>query len=119
MAPSNFGPFGGDLLIGNKGNGTIDAYNFTTGVLAPFILANGTPFEEPGLSALAFGNGVTGNSDAVYFTAGINNQQDGLFGSISLSVVPEPSSGLLLILGGLIVGACQVARNRVKNRETS
>ena len=55
--------------------------------------------------------------DTLYFTAGINDQKDGLFGSISF--VPEPSSGLLLILGGLIVGACQAARHRLKTRETT
>jgi hypothetical protein len=61
-------------------------------------------------------NGPPGRTDTLYFTAGINDQKDGLFGS--LTFVPEPSSGLLLILGGLGVGLCQVARRR-RNRNAT
>ena len=119
IAPSNFGTFSGDLLIGNLYDSKIDAYNLGPAVpqFEGSITVN-TGFASPvGLWALAFGNGVTGDMDTLYFTAGINDQKDGLFGSISF--VPEPSSGLLLILGGLIVGACQAARHRLKTRETT
>ena len=108
-----------DLLIGNLYDSKINAYSL--GPAVPQFegsITVDTSFTPPvGLWALAFGNGRTGNLDTLYFTAGINDQKDGLFGSIS--VVPEPSSGLLLILGGLIVGACQAARHRRKTRETS
>ncbi len=119
IAPSNFGTFSNDLLIGNLYDSKINAYNLGPAVPQPVgSITVDTGFTSPvGLWALAFGNSVTGNSDTLYFTAGINDQKDGLFGSIS--VVPEPSSGLLLILGGLIVGACQAARHRVENRETT
>ncbi len=120
IAPSNFGTFSNDLLIGNLYDSKINAYSLgSTPQFQGSITVDTGPASQVGLWALAFGNGSSGQSDTLYFTAGINDQNDGLFGSISLSVVPEPSSGLLLILGGLIVGACQVARNRVKNRETS
>ena len=116
IAPSNFGTFSNDLLIGNLYDSKIDAYSLgaTTPQFQGSITVD-TGFASPvGLWALAFGNGVTGQSDTLYFTSGINNQKDGLFGSIRLNVIPEPSSGLLLILGGLIIGACQAARHRCK-----
>jgi len=119
IAPPNFGKFSNDLLIGNLFDSTITAYNLGPAVPQPVgsITVDTGSTSPVGLWALAFGNGTTGRMDTLYFTAGINNQQDGLFGSIS--IVPEPSSGLLLILGGLIVGACQAARHRRKTRETS
>ena len=118
IAPSNFGTLSGDLLIGNLYDSKINAYSLGSTPQLQGSITVDTSFASPvGLWALAFGNGTTGNSDTLYFTAGINDQQDGLFGSIGF--VPEPSSGLLLILGGLIVGACQAARHRRKTRETS
>jgi uncharacterized protein (TIGR03118 family) len=115
IAPSNFGTFSNDLLIGNLYDSKINAYSLGSTPQFQGSITVDTGFASPvGLWALAFGNGVTGRSDTLYFTSGINDQEDGLFGSISLSVVPEPSSGLLLILGGLIIGACQAARHRCK-----
>jgi uncharacterized protein (TIGR03118 family) len=111
----NFGPFSGDLLIGNLYDSKIDAYNLTpsTPHFDGSITVN-TSFTSPvGLWALAFGNGHSGNSDFLYFTAGINDQKDGLFGSINF--VPEPSSYVLLALGGLSLAILQVAR-RVSSR---
>jgi uncharacterized protein (TIGR03118 family) len=111
IAPStNFGPFSGDLLVGNLYNSKIDAYNLTTLHLDGSISVS-TSFSSPvGLWALAFGNGHSGLSDYLYFTSGINDQKDGLFGSINF--VPEPSSYVLLTLGGLSLGLIQVARRR-------
>ncbi len=102
LAPSGFGQFANDLLIGNLGDGRINAYNPTTfASLGQLTLNNGTVFSEPGLWSLSFGNQGAGfNSNTLYFTAGINNEQDGLFGAIS---VPEPSSWLL---GLIAIGTC-------------
>jgi PEP-CTERM motif len=50
-----------------------------------------------GLWALDFGNGTTGLADTLYFTSGINDQKDGLFGSITN--VPEPSTWALMVAG--------------------
>jgi uncharacterized protein (TIGR03118 family) len=109
IAPkSGFGPFSGDLLVGNLYNSKIDAFNPTTLKFDGSITVN-TGFASPvGLWALAFGNGKTGLTNTLYFTSGINDQKDGLFGSVSF--VPEPGSGLLLILGGVTIGLFQVAR---------
>ncbi|MGO9274842.1 MAG: TIGR03118 family protein [Terriglobia bacterium] len=112
LAPASFGPFGGDLLVGNKGNGTIDAFTTAGVFVGQLTLANGSTFMEPGLWGLAFGNAGPGfDPNTLYFTAGIsqgpgdNIYTAGLFGSIS--VVPEPASAILLGLGMIVLcGVC-------------
>jgi len=94
LAPSNFGSFSNELLVGNFGDGHINAYDPIHGnFLGQLKLANGQPFQEDDLWALRFGNGATDKTGAVlaptntlYFTAGINDQKDGLLGT--LRVVP-------------------------------
>ena len=62
--------------------------------------AQNNPIANTGLWGLKFGNGGNGgNPNILYFAAGIQDEQEGLFGSISL--VPEPSSVLLAGLGGV------------------
>jgi uncharacterized protein (TIGR03118 family) len=109
LAPSTFGQFGGDLLVGNKANGQINAFDPTTGAfLGTLMNASGQPIANPGLWGLAFGTGSQGfDPNTLYFTAGIgqvggNIYTDGLFGAISL--VPEPPSALLLGLGMILLG---------------
>jgi uncharacterized protein (TIGR03118 family) len=84
MAPAGFGKFGGDLLVGNFGNGRINAFNPANGrFLGALSNARGKPLVIPGLWALGFGNGQSaGPTATLFFTAGINNQSDGLFGSL-------------------------------------
>ena len=101
LAPSGFGPFGGDLLVGDKGDGRILAFNPNSGAFLGFLLGtNGNPIANSGLWGLTFGNGAS-NSDpnTLYFVAGINGETDGLFGTIR--AVPEPSSMALLGLGSV------------------
>jgi uncharacterized protein (TIGR03118 family) len=99
MAPSSFGQFAGDLLVGNFGDGKINAYNATTGKwIGTLDDVNGNPLVIDGLWALTIGNGVSGGSlNTLYFTAGPNGESDGLFGS--LSAAPEPSTWTMLLLG--------------------
>ena len=118
LAPSTFGPFGGDLLVGNKSDGTINAFNPTTGAfLGTLTDANGNPIADPGLWGLAFGNGSQDfDPNTLYFAAGVGFQggdiyADGLFGSISF--VPEPASAILLGLGMIVLcGVCQWGSRR-------
>jgi uncharacterized protein (TIGR03118 family) len=117
LAPSNFGPYSNDLLVGNFGfgDGKINVYNPTTGqFLGNLTDANGNPIAIEGLWAIAFGNGGNpsngtggGDKNALYFAAGINRTApnsfgatDGLFGSIrfvapktSLDEPSDPGSG--------------------------
>ena len=85
MAPATFGKFAGDLLVGNFGDGLINAYNPTTGALVGTLQnGSGANLAIPGLWALTFGNGGSGgDKDTLYFTAGPGLQQHGLLGSIS------------------------------------
>jgi uncharacterized protein (TIGR03118 family) len=93
LAPSAFGSFSNDLLIGNFGNGEILAYNpLTDAFVGTLDGNNGLPLTNDFLWALETrAPGGTFNPDAVYFTAGINDQQDGLFGEITLTT-PEPAT---------------------------
>ncbi|HWW03514.1 MAG TPA: TIGR03118 family protein [Candidatus Acidoferrum sp.] len=84
-APAGFGGFAGDLLVGNFGDGRINAFNPTNGVwLGTVNDTNGIPVSIQGLWALAFGNGGSGGeTHTLYFTAGLNGENDGLFGSLA------------------------------------
>jgi uncharacterized protein (TIGR03118 family) len=83
LAPAGFGRFSGALLVGNFGNGRINAYDPQTGeFLGRLHHENGRPIEVEGLWALRFGNGITGNPTTLLFTAGIDDEAHGLFGAI-------------------------------------
>ena len=88
MAPASFGLFGGDLLIGNFGDGHINAYqeqpDGTFELVGGLRTTDGQRLAIDGLWALQFGHGATANGpiDTLFFTAGPNDEADGLFGSI-------------------------------------
>lgn len=85
LAPSTFGTFAGDILIGNLGDGKITAFDPTTGAAKGQLKgANGQPIVLKGLWALTFGNGGQGGMTSVlYFTSGPNAYAHGRFGSIT------------------------------------
>src|SRR5712671_486407 len=86
LAPAGFGELSGALLIGNFGNGHINAYDFASGEFLDKVrLPKGQPIVIDGLWALKFGSGQGngGVANTLYFTAGPNDEKDGLFGSIS------------------------------------
>jgi uncharacterized protein (TIGR03118 family) len=88
VAPSSWGRAAGSLLVGNFGDGRInivakDAHGHgyagrVTGQVRD--KATGKPFAEPGLWGLLPGTATTGGTDALWFTAGINDEQNGLLG---------------------------------------
>jgi uncharacterized protein (TIGR03118 family) len=94
IAPPGFGSFGNDLLVGNEDSGEILAYDPNSGTFLGTIDGpDGKPLVNDGLWSLEVRTGGTGNDlGAVYFTAGINDEQDGLFGKIDPAAVPEPAS---------------------------
>jgi uncharacterized protein (TIGR03118 family) len=119
IAPSSFGSLAGDLLVGNFGDGQINAYNLATSNQrdGQLMTPSGQPLSIDGLWALTTGGGgaSNGNPQTVYFTAGPNDEMHGLFGA--LTAVPEPSS---LVSGAmaLLVGSLVYARYRLR-RATS
>jgi len=84
LAPSTFGAFGGDILIGNFGDGHINAYDHSTGHFEGQLRnAAGEPLTIPDLWGLRFPAGsLNAVPGALYFTAGINGEHDGLFGTL-------------------------------------
>ena len=92
MAPSTFGGFGGDLLVGNFGNGKISAYAPVSGASGnawkykgQLRIATGQIIKIDGLWGLAFGNGAAaGSTNNLYFLSGPTGQSHGLFGFITV-----------------------------------
>jgi uncharacterized protein (TIGR03118 family) len=84
LAPGNFGPFSNALIVGNFGNGHLQAFDPGSGrFLGELDDASGKPIVIDGLWGLIFGNGVTaGDSNALYFAAGPEDETHGLFGSL-------------------------------------
>ena len=97
IAPGTFGTFAGDVLVGNFGDGTINAFNPSTGAaLGPLMDQNGNVIQISGLWGLLLGNGGNGgDSNLIYFVAGTDNQLHGLLGSIQAAPTITSSSTIV------------------------
>lgn len=84
MAPAGFGPFSNDLLVGNLGDGTINAFNPATGArLGAIADGNGAVIAIDGLWGLAFGNGINGQpTTTLFYAAGPAGGVNGVYGRI-------------------------------------
>jgi len=83
VAPASFGTFAGDLLVGNFGDGHINAYNVATGDhVGELRQANGKPIVIDGLWGLRVGNGTFAGTGEVAFSAGPDGETHGLLGKI-------------------------------------
>lgn len=109
VAPSDFGDFSNALLVGNfnagdptLGAGYINAFDPNTGAFLGLLEdSSGAPVQIDGLWEIVFGNGGNGGvRNQLYFTAGIEGERHGLFGS--LQAVPEPGVWALLSGAGLV-----------------
>jgi uncharacterized protein (TIGR03118 family) len=100
IAPSSFGAMAGDLLVGNFGDGHINIYDPATLMpMGQVMDASNQPIVIDGLWAISPGNdGMGGSSHLLYFAAGPNDENNGLFGV--LAPIPEPS-GYAMMLAGL------------------
>jgi len=109
IAPANWGAFGGALLIGNFGDGTINAFDQTTGAtLGALQDKTGAPLVNRGLWAVTFGNGGNGGDvNTLYFAAGIQGETHGLLGAIA------PPSGILSVVNGASGAAGPVAPGEI------
>jgi len=105
IAPASFGALAGDLLVGNFGDGTINAFDMNNNVFEGQLSGvNGNPVTIDGLWALTVGNdGSGGSSEKLYFTAGPDNESHGLFGVVAQ--VPDSGSTLVLLLVGIVGSA--------------
>ncbi len=86
IAPTGFGVFSNDLLVGNVADGHINAFDPTTGAFVSELKDGlGNPIAIDGLWALHFGNGgAAGDTNTLFFNAGIGGYQHGLFGSLQI-----------------------------------
>ncbi|WP_406698981.1 TIGR03118 family protein [Singulisphaera sp. Ch08] len=85
LAPAGFGRFSNDLLIGDFGDGRINAYRPVPGGYhfdGQLLASSRKPITIDGLWGLKFGTNV-GNPNTLYFTAGINHEENGLFGTLT------------------------------------
>lgn len=92
LAPADFGPFGHRLLIGNFGDGTINAFNAFTGEhVGTMLNPDGSTLAIDGLWGLSFGSGAknSGLPTELFFTAGPNEENDGLFGKLTATATEQ------------------------------
>jgi uncharacterized protein (TIGR03118 family) len=91
LAPSDFGAYSHNILVGQLRSGTIQTFDAVTGEFRGTLRdKTDTPIVIEGLWALSTGSGVTsGPATAVFFAAGINFYQDGLFGMLTAVNNPQ------------------------------
>lgn len=86
IAPQSFGQFAGSLLVGNFGDGKVHAFDPTTGkAMGELMMANGKPLVVDGLWSLR-----RGPNGSVTFSAGPNDEKDGLLGTIQAASTSKP-----------------------------
>lgn len=84
MAPSRFGKFSNDILIGNFGSGNIAAFDPETGEFKGLLSDSKGLITIDGLWGIKFGNGeLAGPANTLFFAAGIDGEAHGLFGTIT------------------------------------
>jgi uncharacterized protein (TIGR03118 family) len=107
VAGDNFGQFSNALLVGNFGDSKVNAFDLKTGAFLgqlsdaqghPLILNGG--FKETdtkGLWGLTFGNGHNGAApNSLFFASGINAENDGLFGKVTVTGEDAGENGLVV-----------------------
>ena len=94
IPPAGFGAFGGKLLIGNFGDGTINAFDPTAGTFIDQVKdSSGAVITNASLWDMVFGGGGTsGDPNTLYITAGLSNEQHGLFAAITANASTPPAT---------------------------
>jgi uncharacterized protein (TIGR03118 family) len=104
VAPGNFGAFSNDLLVGNFGDGRINAFDPATGAYRGSMAdADAQPLHIKGLWGLSFGNDANaGAKNTLFFTAGIEDESHGLFGMLQPTTLhgPPPLTAVGVGAGG-------------------
>jgi uncharacterized protein (TIGR03118 family) len=83
-APFNFGEFSNDILIGNFGNGWINAFHTNGAFHGTLTDKSSNPIAIDGLWSVVFGGGTNSSVSTLYFTSGPNGEADGLVGTLSV-----------------------------------
>jgi uncharacterized protein (TIGR03118 family) len=83
-ASANFGAFSGDILVGNAGDGIINAFDFSSGAFVDKLKdGSGNTIINLDLHGMVFGDGVAGDRDTLYIAAGLSGAATGVFGAIA------------------------------------
>ena len=91
LAPADFGSLSNALLIGNSGDGRINAFDPATGKFVGTVSdADARPIATRGLRALAFGNGSHSQPHNTLFFTAATDETDGIFGRIDVGAMPPP-----------------------------
>lgn len=86
QASANFGAFSNDILIGNFGDGVINAFDPNSGQLVGSLKdGNGNTIVNPELHSMIFGDGTTGNADTLYLTAALAGGTNGVFADVRVN----------------------------------
>ncbi|HSC55771.1 MAG TPA: TIGR03118 family protein [Nitrospira sp.] len=86
QASANFGAFSNAILIGNYGDGAINAFDPNSGeFLGTLKDGNGNPIVNLQLHSLFFGDGNAGNADTLYLTAALEGGTNGIFASVAVN----------------------------------
>ncbi|HTO58472.1 MAG TPA: TIGR03118 family protein, partial [Pseudomonadales bacterium] len=95
LAPAGFGTFAGRLLVGNFGDGRINAFDLATGRWVGMLTGTDRrPLSIDGLWGLSFGNGFVGQQiDSLYFTAGPDDESHGVYGVVSPTTASKGGKG--------------------------
>jgi uncharacterized protein (TIGR03118 family) len=97
VPPAGFGgSLAGDLLVGNFGDGAINAYTFSTGAFVDQMKdSNGAPIVNASLWDMVFGAGgaQSGDPNTMYITSGLNNEMHGLFAAITANATAPAPTG--------------------------
>jgi uncharacterized protein (TIGR03118 family) len=106
LTPASFGDFSDSVLIGNFGDGTINAYDRSGQFLAQVTDSAGHVIVNPGLWDMVFGQGGTGDPNTLYMTAGGTDQTSGLFATlVPATAVGGPDFSLNLSVQSITVPA--------------
>jgi uncharacterized protein (TIGR03118 family) len=95
VAPSTFGALAGNILVGNFGNGRVNAFTPTGTSEGKLLNSNGSTLVISALWSLTGGNSAVGGADTLFFTAGADNQNGGLLGTLTedQSTNDQPAPG--------------------------
>jgi uncharacterized protein (TIGR03118 family) len=97
VTPATFGTFSNAILVGNFGDGKINAFDSTGRFLGQLTDSGNNVIVNPGLWDMVFGEGGTGDPNTLYFTAGGSSQTSGLFATlVPASVVTQGDFSLAL-----------------------
>jgi uncharacterized protein (TIGR03118 family) len=102
VAPADFGTFSNAVLVGNFGDGKINAFASGTGAFVGAVAdANGSALSLPGLWGIAFGNDSANQPhNTLFFAAGVNDQTNGEFGRIDMGGAPTLNASPVVTLTG-------------------